>query len=188
MTSYRFSSRPNLHSVWHRSYAGTFLLFDKIAPYIPHVSVIPWQGPWDGEDKVYFPPNVRALRHEYRSVRKGEIGLEDWILRKKKLFGQLMEHAAACSRWQKESHDLRAKDLQLTRSRRKGAIFEKLRDLGWGEEIHRLETDGNGVLSSHKDVRQSKDLTDKAWFRIQPRLVRVLEDARSQRLEEEHSA
>ncbi|KAE9404264.1 hypothetical protein BT96DRAFT_989539 [Gymnopus androsaceus JB14] len=156
-----FYSRPNLHSVWNRSYALTFMVFNKLAQHIPYVSVTPWKGPWDGEDKVYFPPNIQTLRHGYRRVRKDEFLVEDWIRRTEQQHVEIMEHAAACSRWQKANNDSRSKELQNTRSRRKAAIYEKLRQLGWGDEIDRLESENSSLLSAHKSVRQAKDLTDK---------------------------
>ncbi|KAF9074120.1 hypothetical protein BDP27DRAFT_1288092 [Rhodocollybia butyracea] len=171
-----FYSRPDLHSIWNRSYAATFIVFDQID--IPYVPVSPWKGPWGGEDKVYFPPNVRTLRHEYRRVRKNELALEDWVSQRQHRYAELMEHASSSSKWQKSSNDFRAKQLQLIRSQRKTAIYNKLRDLGWGDEIDRQEAVGNTVLSAHRAVRQSKDLTDKVWNRIQPALVKLLEETR----------
>ncbi|KAJ3993840.1 hypothetical protein F5050DRAFT_1842552 [Lentinula boryana] len=174
----RLYSRSNLHSVWKRSYASTFIVFKEIAQYIPYVNVVPWKGPWDGEDKVYFPPNVRSLRHEYRRVRKGEMELEDWVMQKKKAYEEIMKHTAACSDWQISSKNKRSEELKDARSRRKIAIYDKLRALGWANEIDRLEAEGSSLLSAHRAVRQTKDLTDKAWNKMRPQLIKLLEDQR----------
>ncbi|KAJ3784353.1 hypothetical protein GGU10DRAFT_30471 [Lentinula aff. detonsa] len=171
-------SRSNLHSVWKRSYASTFIVFKEIAQYIPYVNVVPWKGPWDGEDKVYFPPNVRSLRHEYRRVRKGEMELEDWVMQKKKAYEEIMKHTAACSDWQISSKNKRSEELKHARSRRKIAIYDKLRALGWGNEVDKLEAEGSSLLSAHRAVRQTKDLTDKAWNNMRPQLIKLLEDQR----------
>ncbi|KAJ3722695.1 hypothetical protein DFJ43DRAFT_1042093 [Lentinula guzmanii] len=174
----RLYSRSNLHSVWKRSYASTFIVFKEIAQYIPYVNVVPWKGPWDGEDKVYFPPNVRSLRHEYRRVRKGEMELEDWVMQKKKAYEEIMKHTAACSDWQISSKNKRSEELKHARSRRKIAIYDKLRALGWGNEVDKLEAEGSSLLSAHRAVRQTKDLTDKAWNNMRPQLIKLLEDQR----------
>ncbi|KAJ3900514.1 hypothetical protein F5879DRAFT_412417 [Lentinula edodes] len=177
-----FYSRSNLHSVWKRSYASTFIVFKAAAEYIPCVKVAPWKGPWNGEDKVFFPPNVRTLRHKYRLVRKGEMGQEEWVAQQKQLYEEIMEHTAACSDWQKANNDKRAEELQITRSKRKSLIYNKLQALGWGDEIDRLDAEGSTLLSTHKFVRQAKDLTDKAWTGIQPQLVKLLEESQQRRL------
>ncbi|KAJ4490789.1 hypothetical protein J3R30DRAFT_135617 [Lentinula aciculospora] len=173
-----FYSRSNLHSVWKSSYAATFIVFQEVAQYIPCVTVIPWKGPWDGEDKVYFPPNIRIFRHEYGRVRRGELRLEEWATMKKQLFEETIMHSAACHEWQTARNAKRAEELQHTRSRRKSVIYDKLRALGWGDEIDRLEKEGNSLLSTHRVVLQAKDLTEKAWIRIQPQLVKLLEEIR----------
>ncbi|KAJ4497625.1 hypothetical protein C8R41DRAFT_865395 [Lentinula lateritia] len=178
----RFYSRSNLHSVWKRSYASTFIVFKAAAEYIPCVKVAPWKGPWNGEDKVFFPPNVRTLRHKYRQVRKGEMGQEEWVAQQKQLYEEITEHTAACSGWQKVNNDKRAEELQITRSKRKSLIYNKLQALGWGDEIDRLDAEGSTLLSTHKSVRQAKDLTDKAWTGIQPQLVKLLEESQQRRL------
>ncbi|KAJ3739935.1 hypothetical protein DFH05DRAFT_1529814 [Lentinula detonsa] len=161
-----------------QSYASTFIVFKEIAQYIPYVNVVPWKGPWDGEDKVYFPPSVRSLRHEYRRVRKGEMELEDWVMQKKIAYEEIMKHTAACSDWQISSKNKRSEELKHTRSRRKITIYDKLRALGWGNELDRLEAEGSSLLSAHRAVRQTKDLTDKAWNKMRPQLIKLLEDQR----------
>ncbi|KAJ3730441.1 hypothetical protein C8R42DRAFT_7245 [Lentinula raphanica] len=171
-----FYSRSNMHSVWNRSYAATFLVFREIAQYIPYVPVVPWKGPWNGEDKVYYPPAIRILRHEYQRVRTGETKLDDWLQQKKEAYEENTKHTGACSDWQRANKNKRAEDLQIARLRRKSAIYEKLRALGWGREIDRLETEGSSLLARHKAVRQTKDLTEQAWNRMKPQLIQLLKE------------
>ncbi|KAL0064126.1 hypothetical protein AAF712_008986 [Marasmius tenuissimus] len=79
-----------------------------------------------------------------------------------------------------EEHEL---DLEDRREAREHAILLRLSDIGWGEEIeHQRRRDGVSCLDEFKIGTQAKELTERDWNDLRPRLEEALQGAKEARL------
>ncbi|KIP04622.1 hypothetical protein PHLGIDRAFT_188976 [Phlebiopsis gigantea 11061_1 CR5-6] len=91
--------------------------------------------------------------------------------------------ASDCGNWQEEQAHKRVMELRDIRRNRLDAIVEKLRDLGWGDELNQAFPTFF-ALRWHSSVNQSRPLTDRIWNNIRDDLVKLMESQRNSRLEQ----
>ncbi|KAH0829106.1 hypothetical protein J3R83DRAFT_2572 [Lanmaoa asiatica] len=95
----------------------------------------------------------------------------------------IYHHAFECESWRDKQERERRKKLALRRKERDERIFERLEQHGYGPEIEHLGQ--RCVRDSNKSLfRKSKPLTDREWALIWPEWLKIMENFRSQRLEE----
>ncbi|KAF5368094.1 hypothetical protein D9758_004416 [Tetrapyrgos nigripes] len=173
-------SVSDLVGVWRTTYARTFSVFELVKDYVPYMSVTPWQGPWGGEDRVYYPPVVKRFRREFKAIEKDQEKLDAWVKEKREQYKGLMEHVEQCSSWSKSRHEERKAEFEEVRRRRKEQIVKKLSDIGWAGELQHIP---DLVFSQHKLVHQAKELTEKGWKSISGPLLAYLAEHKESRLD-----
>ncbi|KIP07824.1 hypothetical protein PHLGIDRAFT_127414 [Phlebiopsis gigantea 11061_1 CR5-6] len=111
---------------------------------------------------------------------------------RKTMTREIMEHAAECEAWQQNLANLRRIELCELRERAIDEIEEKLREMGYGEDLDYIASRGasdevNDILYEHADwvwTRKEK-LTEKVWQRIRPYFISLVENIRQRRVREE---
>ncbi|KIK62817.1 hypothetical protein GYMLUDRAFT_41699 [Collybiopsis luxurians FD-317 M1] len=125
---------------------------------------------------------TERLREEFDALRSDK-ERRTWIQHKREEQEAIQEHAKLCKRW----HDtmLIERNQQLRKERR-AAILQKLEEAGWREEAEIIiKSQQSHLFLQHESVNQNKVLTDQAWRRIKPNLIRFLWEHRERRLTEE---
>ncbi|KIM79606.1 hypothetical protein PILCRDRAFT_549999 [Piloderma croceum F 1598] len=100
----------------------------------------------------------------------------------------LTQHANLCESWHQNMSMDRQEQLQDLKERRKEAIFDKLRQSGWGEELDKNDEFTLTSLTEHASVRKPQELTDRIWSNIRQPLFDILKEIRRERLEMEQFA
>ncbi|EED82097.1 predicted protein [Postia placenta Mad-698-R] len=99
---------------------------------------------------------------------------------------EIQKHAILCRQWEKDRVAFRAEELnQLKRDRFQSAL-DRLRQLGWGEELDRLAPLYKS-LSQYDPLRAAQKLTDRIWHNIGGGVVTILEDIRDERRRVRHT-
>ncbi|TRM67677.1 hypothetical protein BD626DRAFT_104585 [Schizophyllum amplum] len=158
--------------------------FRLMLPIITHLPVVEYDRKTDG---VFYPSRlVHQFREEYELEAKGQDhGTQQrWQKSKAQEFRVIAEHADACEKWYRARQSDREAELQGIRNRRKVEIIQRLTDLGWGEELGKLNLEKFGKL---KFVHKSQLLSDRIWAQIKAPLLEYLEEAKAQRLAKEKS-
>ncbi|KII94170.1 hypothetical protein PLICRDRAFT_36405 [Plicaturopsis crispa FD-325 SS-3] len=91
----------------------------------------------------------------------------------------IQTHGERCGVWHNNLLEDRSRRLDELRERRKEAIFAKLRDLGWGDEIDRTPA---YILSGHELFKQPKELTEHSWLSIKGSVICFMEGLKQIRL------
>ncbi|KAF5324810.1 hypothetical protein D9611_004188 [Ephemerocybe angulata] len=105
-----------------------------------------------------------------------------WFWNKKKEYDRIVEHAELCREFLSGRHTRRNRELEDARLKRTNSVIEKLTALGWGEEIEKMS---KYRLTEHKHVKIPKDLTERAWQKIEADMIAFMQDVREKRLVKE---
>ncbi|THU96348.1 hypothetical protein K435DRAFT_778562 [Dendrothele bispora CBS 962.96] len=155
-------------------------LFDIICWSIPHLDCDfeNIKSPWRHHDKAYLPDLVdvffRELEEHIPDDEANIPAFQDWVVDKLNQRTAVVAHAEACISWYQCRTVQRLEEIYTIKMRRKEAIIEKLKALGWEETISRLAKKWRDPFSRHKSVNQPRDLTERSWNNIQGGLVEFL--------------
>ncbi|EKM55666.1 uncharacterized protein PHACADRAFT_209187 [Phanerochaete carnosa HHB-10118-sp] len=89
--------------------------------------------------------------------------------------------------WYDQKLKAREEELRAIRSDRYAGIMDRLRELGWEEELRRVmnsET-AHDIFTNLPCVKEPRLLTDRTWANIRDTLVQWLEETREQMIQEE---
>ncbi|KAF8996626.1 hypothetical protein BDQ17DRAFT_1364166 [Cyathus striatus] len=98
----------------------------------------------------------------------------NWVKRETKKITKIREHAEACDNWLQSRAEERATTLEDIRKKRTDEIIERLTNMGWGDVIQNIPEDDR--VQNHPIVAQKKELTERIWKNIQPKLIEFLEN------------
>ncbi|KAH7874884.1 uncharacterized protein C8R40DRAFT_234302 [Lentinula edodes] len=125
---------------------------------------------------------AQRLRAEYDALSKEE-DIDIWIALKMEEQEAVREHGRLCQEWYVTMLENRQEELL---EERKQMIFKKLEEIGLREEVDiMINSPQSHLFLRHDSVNQSKQLTEQAWRKIEPDLVKVLSDHRQRRIVEE---
>ncbi|KAK0203523.1 hypothetical protein DFS33DRAFT_809378 [Desarmillaria ectypa] len=128
------------------------------------------------QHSIYFIEPRLVLEKEYDTLNGDQPAIFVWMREKREELNSyrwLIERARAW--WNKQ--ELKAKDDVV--ANRLAEVNRRLATLGWGEELARLPSHR---IADHKLVKKSERLTEKAWARIEPVLVDILQKHKGKRL------
>ncbi|KAJ8520530.1 hypothetical protein ONZ45_g2683 [Pleurotus djamor] len=89
--------------------------------------------------------------------------------------------------WDFSRQCIRTGELVRVRATRLDLIEKKLIELGWSHELTNMTVSQSTTLKGHPAVKVNRPLTDRTWKKIEPQLVILLEQFRTQRLERERA-
>ncbi|EED82249.1 predicted protein [Postia placenta Mad-698-R] len=96
------------------------------------------------------------------------------------------QHANLCRQWEKAKAASRAEELKRLKRDRFQSALDKLRQLGWGDELDLLAPKYK-PLTRHEPLRAAQKLTDRIWQNIGGGVVAILEDIRDERYRTKHT-
>ncbi|KIM79642.1 hypothetical protein PILCRDRAFT_823182 [Piloderma croceum F 1598] len=117
-----------------------------------------------------------------------KISLDKFLEERQATVAAIQSHASLCEQWYQELSTGRQEQLQGMKGRRKEAIFTKLREMGWGDEIDKNSACSLVPLTAHALVKKPQELTDRIWNNIKQPLVEILEELKEKRLTAERLA
>ncbi|KAJ3813225.1 hypothetical protein F5876DRAFT_74087 [Lentinula aff. lateritia] len=131
---------------------------------------------------IGHPALAQRLRAEFDALSSEE-DVDIWIAVKMKEQESVREHGRLCQEWYASMLEHRQKELL---EERKQMILKKLEKIGLREEAEiMINSPQSHLFLRHDSVNQSKHLTEQAWRKIEPNLVKVLSDHRQRRIAEE---
>ncbi|KAJ7586777.1 hypothetical protein C8J56DRAFT_945546 [Mycena floridula] len=130
----------------------------------------------------YIPVADKYLATVERLVRRGDQDRVDrWLRKEKQKLKVKRQWTMQCLRWT----SVRSQRLEVfqryLRIRRNLEIAHRLSNLGWDKEI----AFDRRSLRLHHLVYQPKELTERVWTNIEPRLVEFMKETRKRRLKQE---
>ncbi|EED77942.1 predicted protein [Postia placenta Mad-698-R] len=99
---------------------------------------------------------------------------------------EVENHANLCRQWEKAKAASRAEELKRLKRDRFQSALDKLRQLGWGDELDLLAPEYK-PLTRHEPLRVAHELTDRVWQNIGGGVVAILEDIRDERYRMKHT-
>ncbi|KAK7025548.1 hypothetical protein VNI00_015901 [Paramarasmius palmivorus] len=139
---------------------------------------------WRSFDRLFLLSAAKKLFGEYSTVPEKE--RLQWCRRKLELKSSDDEQAEKCKKWTEDQTGDREARRAMVKKERANEILDKLRAMGWDQELGSKVVLGN--LLDHKLVDQSKPLTDRIWKAIEPKLGEFMVSLREKRLTEEKLA
>ncbi|KAF5372849.1 hypothetical protein D9758_001477 [Tetrapyrgos nigripes] len=109
--------------------------------------------------------------------------VQEWLVTVRAEDRQRRDANIIYEKWFRDRRNDRYDDLQERRNQRKKDIEDRLTSLGWGPEVQCLTT--RWSFSQHKLVKQAAKLTEGAWNKIAPEIIKLAEEERIRRLQDE---
>ncbi|KAG7452375.1 uncharacterized protein BT62DRAFT_990614 [Guyanagaster necrorhizus] len=122
---------------------------------------------------------TQKLKQSYGNVKDDSEQLQKWRENAKMAYKNIKEHAEKCESWYQSRVERRGKELLAIRFKRLKDISDRLRTLGWAEEIEKTDP---AALLSHKLIWQPRPLTDRIWAGIEMAIVTYMEELKASRL------
>lgn len=164
------------------------MLFQYIFTGTPHSSnlesLIPCR-PGKRHKMAYLMADLLKLNEEYNAI-EGDEAREAYIHTRKQNARDIITHSIACESWAKSQNQSRELELRQLREGRKAAIIQKLKDLGWAQDIAGIRYPDS--LDQHKLVDRPQRLTEKIWSHIKDPILEYMELMRQKRLQRERNA
>ncbi|KAL1727404.1 hypothetical protein EV714DRAFT_286523 [Schizophyllum commune] len=137
-----------------------------------------------GEMTMFYKvKQVLAFLHEAKNYwgdpEKAKVWVEEKVAKSKKQ----EDHGFLLQDWDSMRQEARARELDEIRHQRQEAIFERLRALGWGEEVEKSRF----KLIENSNVSKAQPLTDYGWSKIKDNVVNHIASLREVRLINEKS-
>jgi len=144
-----------------------------------------------GRLPFYHKPQVEEIKAAFLRLSDDESAWKRYIEEQTARASKITEFAKSCRIWTETIATSRALELRQMRQRRFEAITERLRRLGWGDELDKL-VDHNykdyRALKELSSVRLPKHLTDYGWETISDELVTFMQCVKDRRILEEREA
>lgn len=122
--------------------------------------------------------DAKAVNFQLARLKNDKDHFDMFVAERRQLVVEVEKFVSKCE----QSSFLRATRLlheaEAAREERNQRIFQHLRDLGYGDEVERLNEVDPTILSEHSCIKQTKELTERAWSNMLPALVELMEDTR----------
>ncbi|KAH8099253.1 hypothetical protein BXZ70DRAFT_1009070 [Cristinia sonorae] len=126
--------------------------------------------------------DVEALK-ELVAPASGDVAkVREILVAQKPHVTAIRQFAVECALWYENRKESRSQELDEIRRGRLMAVVEKLRELGWGEELDVMAGHDYVGLSRLNVVRQAKALTDRTWANIRKTVEEHMAIAKAARL------
>ncbi|KAH9951402.1 hypothetical protein B0H21DRAFT_718883 [Amylocystis lapponica] len=116
-------------------------------------------------------PEVLEVEKVLNSANN-KIGEDDYVKERRASVRRIMDHAGLCADWLRKKTIEQSEEKEITRCQRWNDILEKLREIGYSEELEDRET--RYKLRKLPQAQLSKPLTDRAWLNIRADLIATL--------------
>ncbi|RDB20036.1 hypothetical protein Hypma_012987 [Hypsizygus marmoreus] len=133
----------------------------------------------------YCRRTARQLNDYYMTL--DDKAKEQWIETKRDQKRTRLQYKELYEKWASEQAEQDLAEKQRIRLKRREAIMEKLRELGWGSELEKMAV-GDNTLNSHPFVKQAKDLTERSWHANQSEIIQIMDAIMEKRLAREYRA
>ncbi|KAK0486422.1 hypothetical protein IW261DRAFT_797049 [Armillaria novae-zelandiae] len=132
-----------------------------------------------------------ALRSEYDAIQSqisaaSDDELVQLELERSAFMIEHRKHAAICTEWHDQRVSDRQDEIDELKMNRKLAIYDKLKELGYEEDIKSVRYPDR--FAEHALVKKNSPLTDRAWANIKSEMVGWAESMRVKRLAREREA
>ncbi|KAF8061655.1 hypothetical protein FPV67DRAFT_290542 [Lyophyllum atratum] len=125
---------------------------------------------------------LQKFSAEYAIVEGHPCDLEDWLTRTRRHHEAWAKIAESLAAWQDEQTLKRGLALDAARRRRLNAVIRNLNAAGWKEDLGKMDLD---LLRQHELVKIPRDLTERVWVKIRPKIIDFMERVGT-RLREEY--
>ncbi|GLB35493.1 hypothetical protein LshimejAT787_0210580 [Lyophyllum shimeji] len=125
---------------------------------------------------------LEKLTNEYMVIAGHASRVERWLSETRRDHEAWARTAESLVSWLRQQAQKRSLELLAARQRRLDAVIRYLNAAGWTEDIRKMDLD---LLRYHKLVNIPRDLTERVWVRIRPKLFDFMGRVAS-RLREEY--
>ncbi|KAI0949926.1 hypothetical protein AcV7_008552 [Taiwanofungus camphoratus] len=138
------------------------------------------------KNKLLFPKaRVEELSERIKEILPDEEKLKQLESSRMQVTTDIEIHAEALEEWQDCQNAQRTMERLFTRFKRSHAIVSRLTQLGLAGEIVAMSTERLDAFINHPLVKQPRTLTDRTWNNIKDVVIRMILDARTERLAKE---
>ncbi|KIM49552.1 hypothetical protein M413DRAFT_438740 [Hebeloma cylindrosporum] len=126
---------------------------------------------------------------EYLKLEGSPRSQDDWVRNKIQEMTLVHKHTEACLAWVADVHNRREAEKQAVIDNRKAIVVERLKAMGWAEELALLDSSAPRPEDSIFVAKAcQKDLTEKVLSSLEEPLTRFMEAIKSTRVEKERRA
>ncbi|TCD66484.1 hypothetical protein EIP91_001309 [Steccherinum ochraceum] len=132
---------------------------------------------------------AKALRSDVEALTIKLKAVEDDNDKYQQVIDAQKEHTAAvqsfstqCASWYEDKKESRSQELDTIRRNRLLAVVEKLKELGWNEELEFMADSDYFELSRLPALKQAKALTDRTWANFRQSVEEFMTAAKAARL------
>ncbi|KAF9042846.1 hypothetical protein BDZ89DRAFT_1009202 [Hymenopellis radicata] len=126
--------------------------------------------------QFYDRDSYDSLVEESEALTQGTPEYDAWFLKRKKEYTALARECTQYEKWMESRTAERAAELATLRHERLLSVIAHLTEDGWGDEVK--DNTAVGILKEHALVNQPKELTERDWEAIKPKLTELMEDLR----------
>ncbi|KAF9818615.1 hypothetical protein IEO21_02595 [Rhodonia placenta] len=145
-----------------------------------------WWKLLNHDDDWGLEEDVDEFDKSWKSLEGKPDAQLEFINTRKSQVAEVQKHAKLCRQWEKDRVASRAKELQQLKRDRFQSALDRLRQLGWGEELERIAPT-YWPLAQYDPLRAAQKLTDRIWHNIGGGVVTILEDIRDERRRVRHT-
>ncbi|KAI5900852.1 uncharacterized protein SCHCODRAFT_02559883 [Schizophyllum commune H4-8] len=124
-----------------------------------------------------------AKQFEHATAGKPKEYKKEWVAGWVENLRKSLRHVEAWESWDYEREERKEAERRITHRQRIDEILQRLGELGWADEIQKPAV--SSQLRSHELVDKTKRLTDEEWASIRGPLLKLLQELRDKRLEQE---
>ncbi|KAF8996628.1 hypothetical protein BDQ17DRAFT_1329850 [Cyathus striatus] len=123
--------------------------------------------------KKIYDKNYLKANNELKETMDNKKWLK-WVRMESRGITRIREHARTCDYWLQSRAEDRTTMLEEIRKNRTEEIIKRLSKMGWTEVIENIPHDNR--IQNHPLVAQKKELTERIWKNITPKLIEFLEE------------
>ncbi|OCH91535.1 hypothetical protein OBBRIDRAFT_792126 [Obba rivulosa] len=141
------------------------------------------RGPRKHRVYYYHIPEMEYFRSAWHMLGGDKDLRRKFIQENTQLREKKIQFGRFCKLWVGDQAVARAEELDRIREKRLNAIVEKLRAMGYKEEIEWIARDDYAPLSEHRLVRKAEPLTARAWKGMKEEIIDLMDEVRDEWLD-----
>ncbi|KDQ59041.1 hypothetical protein JAAARDRAFT_206027 [Jaapia argillacea MUCL 33604] len=171
----------------HFTYGDDFSrdVSDLLVKLLPSIEVTHHSTPHArGKERIYSRQAIGKFIDGYNAIPSD--GRAMYLLRHSQRLASTIDHAQQCQKWMNKTESDRFHVLEAIRKRRMSEVRERLKELGWEEELKEMDMWSKWTLHRNRSAWQARELTPRIWANIEPKLIEFMQNFKKKRLEREH--